>query len=205
MVISSAGNIIGAKHVAHVVINNDIPLNDQLFAALQRIDALADVSTVKIPFPGNNTPDSQLWTTAGLVAKAVECFDTTVTSTRGSIRDIVCTNLSLSTADVLSIVLRQAFQVTDQQPAVADDNSLQVDVDSVPNVTETVASQQPNQDEWYTIEGILKQRNYKNKMQYLVKWEGYDATQWCDRANVTGYAIQRFLADEKRKKRRTRK
>ena len=189
-----------------MVINNDIALNDQLFAALQRIDALAEASTVIIPFPGINTPDSQLWTTAGLVAKAVNCFDATVTSTRGSIRDIVFTNLSLLTADVLSFVLRQAFQVTDQQQAIVDDNSLQVEVDSVPNVTETiVASQQPNQDEWYTIEGILKQRKYKNKMQYLVKWEGYDATQWCDRENVTDYAIQRFLADKKRKKRRTRK
>ena len=164
------------------------------------------MSTVIIPFPGINTPDCQLWTTAGLVAKAVNCFDTTVTATRGSIRDIVFTNLSLLTADVLSFVLRQAFQVTDQQPAIVDDNSLQVEVDSVPNVAETiVASQQPNQDEWHTIEGILKQRKYKNKMQYLVKWEGYDATQWCDRENVTDYAIQRFLADKKRKKRRTRK
>ena len=60
-------------------------------------------------------------------------------------------------------------------------------------------------DGWYTIEKILKQRKHRSKTQYLVKWEGSDTLQWCDRENVTDYAIQMYLTAKKRKKRKNRR
>ena len=190
--------------MAHVIVDDNRSLDDQLLAALHAIGTQTEVSTVTIPFPGINIPESQLWHVAGLVVKAIERLDSDAASMRGSIRNIVFMNLSILTADVLSVVLRQAFQVVNQQHSEADGNSLQVEVDSVPNETETVITSKPNHDEWYTIECILKQRKYRNKMQYLVKWEGSDVTQWCDRADVTDYAIQRFLANKKRRRRKKR-
>lgn len=209
-VITSAGDIVAAQHVAHIVLKHDETLDNQLVEMLRVIDASTNVSTVVIPFPGIDTPDNQLWTIAGLHAKALKQFEADTLLNIGSLRDVIFTNLSLLTADVLSVVLRQAFQVIEPEEEKPPDVSTEVEstdkeVDVVPNDEALTTEPHDEHNGWYTIERILKQRKHKNKMQYLVKWEGYDATQWCDRAHVTDYAVQRYLADKKSRKRKKRK
>jgi len=56
------------------------------------------------------------------------------------------------------------------------------------------------EDEEYTVAGILQERTYRNKQQYLVRWEGYgsDDDTWEPAANVAHCTD--LLAEFKRKK-----
>ena len=106
--------------------------------------------------------------------------------------------MSMLNADVLTVVLKQGFQVDDQQNEEA-------------GLTDTVAadttdavdtSPQASTDEWCPIDKILQMRKRNGQTQYLVKWEGSDQNSWVKRADVTDFAVQAFLKERKHNKKR---
>ena len=86
MIITSAGSVKGATHVAHVVYNPAKPFDELPAEALQGIEAATQSDTIVIPFPGVTTTDNQLGAIAGSVIKALKRFESNTNDQRGAPR-----------------------------------------------------------------------------------------------------------------------
>ena len=109
--------------------------------------------------------------------------------------------MSMLNADVLTVVLKQGFQVDDQQNEEAGlMDTVAADTTDSPDAVDT--SPQASTDEWCPIDKILQMRKRNGQTQYLVKWEGSDQNSWVKRADVSDFAVQAFLKERKHNKKR---
>jgi hypothetical protein len=211
---TSAGDIVGVDRILHAVVADEGrppigQLQSTVINLLEAADKLPDVSNIAIPFTGLPVEEGELWAAAGALVKAIHQFEDRTVNSPGMLTSITFCTVCMLNADVLTVVLKQAFQVidrTDNETARttlgASDAAAEVTDISDAIDTSPQASRQAATDEWCAIDKILKQRKHKGGMQYLVKWEGSDQNSWVKRADVSDFAVQAFLAERKRNRKR---
>jgi len=180
-------------------------LQQRLLEALQAAIENDAIKTITVPFPGLDVEESKAWALAGRAARAIKEIDGKLNSVNKVALERVTFILF---ADVLCTVLRQHLQVKQEieppaLPLTTGKVKLEPQRDSYspqPNQGQTISDQ--TNDGWCTIERLLRQRKHISKTQYLFKWEGHDVPSWVDRADVTDFAIQTYLAAKRHRRRR---
>ena len=211
---TSAGDIVNVDRILHAVVTDNgqsrtSQLQSTVINLLEAADKLPDVSSIAIPFTGIRVEEGELWAAAGALVKAIQQFENDTVNSPGSLTSVTFCTVCMLNADVLTVVLKQGLQVKVQTDDMAADNKLSAsdgaaEVTDISDAIDTSpqASRQAATDEWWAIDKILKQRKHKGKVQYLVKWEGSDQNSWVKRADVSDFAVQAFLAERKRNKKR---
>ena len=167
------------------VLAADKSLCDSYLRCFKEIDSRAELASVAMPLLGSGSHGLDSWTISHAAIKALVQYDNETLP--GSLRRIVFVVLSLADADVLTVVCKKLL---DLQPPSSDD------VIQIPQQQESFDAT-GNEDEWYSITGILKQQKRKGKLFYLVRWEQTGETQWLPAAQVSDFAIQQFKDSRK--------
>jgi len=209
LVVTNAGELTSVRKIVHVIRDKDSSRQQAYARLLQTVSNIEEIGSIVIPFPQSIKGDENEWVLAGHVAKAILEFDSYPIAGEESLKEITINCTSLLCADVLCPVLKQYLQVTDKIDSSASDataKEAEPKTDNLADILTDVATKGSeatlNNDGWCTIDRILRQRRYRSRVQYLVKWEGEDKPTWVDRSKVTDYAVQMFLAARKQRRRR---
>ena len=208
VVVTAAGGITSAKQLL-LAINTQpdrgaaATCDSVTHEALCTADRHPGIKTLLLLFPNTNVQEQSLWQFAGSTVEAVKQFERDTKDQHGELNCIIFSCKSLLHVDVLGNVLKQAFQVPDDDQ-LAEPLGLELleNKDSQPVATDKADSELKPTDEWYAVKRIIKQRKRKNKVQYLVEWEGSTENTWVNRSDISDFAVQAYLASRKHKKRR---
>jgi len=111
---------------------------------------------------------------------------------------VVCN--SLLAADVLTTVFRTILiQNVDAQVEIVPD------IESEPQNSSDMlvdGATDSNQDQWHSINCVLRQRMNKNKRQFLVEWTDGSAPSLLYRQHVSDDAVNYFTQNHKRRRRK---
>ena len=211
---TSAGDIVNVDRILHAVVADKgqspiSKLQSTVINLLEAADKLPDVSSIAIPFTGVHVEEGELWAAAGALVKAIRQFENNTVNSPGTLTSITFCTVCMLNADVLTVVLKQGFQVNDRTNNEADHTTLSAsdlaaEVTDISDAIDTSpqASRQAATDEWCAIDKILRQRKHRGRVQYLVKWEGSDQNSWVKQADLSDFAVQAFLAERKRNRKR---
>ena len=208
VVVTAAGGITSAKQLL-LAINTQpdrgaaATCDSVTYEALCTADRQPGIKTLLLLFPNTNVQEQNLWQFAMSTVQAAKQFERDTKDQHGELNCIIFSCKSLLHVDVLGNVLKQAFQVPDDDQ-LAEPLGLELleNKDSQPVATDKADSELKPTDEWYAVKRIIKQRKRKNKVQYLVEWEGSTENTWVNRSDISDFAVQAYLASRKHKKRR---
>ena len=229
LVVTTAANM-PANSLIHVVLTDelDADVRNKLLYGLHM--ANDHVESIAIPFAGIKCFENQLWESAQLMIELIMNFFS-APNMNDNIKKICIVCNSLRAADVLRTVCRKilspTINVTDQGIPIDNretdieyisgsdaeirpplDNSEPILGNNTASYAENDQSTNnpplDNDDQWYPIDRILKQRMFKSRRQFLIKFSDSDVTSWVDRKHVTDAAVTDFLLTRKSRRRRRR-
>jgi transposase InsO family protein len=182
--LTSAGAIESYKSIIHVLVDKTqnsfkTPMNELLQLANE------SVSTMVIPFPDFFESDSQVWSVSQDCIEALLAFQSVKqVNERLSHVTIVCNSLLQS--DVLKVVCEQLLKR--KESLILDALDAEKDATDSPSST------------WHSVKAVLKKRNHRGKVQFLVQWQEDDSKSWVNRADLTDAAVQLFLTQRGHKR-----
>jgi O-acetyl-ADP-ribose deacetylase (regulator of RNase III) len=168
------------------------------FNCLKLADETAGSNVLTMPAIGANFFGVNQWPLAHAVASAIKQFVNDTTHAPGHLKRVVLVNLTLSLADIMSVVFRELFPV-DTVPPLVTDTLEQVATPSHDNTAQADMSNETG--EWFEIDCLLKRKRQKGRDLFLVKWKTDDSQpSWEPRSNITPFAIQQFYKAKKAKR-----
>ena len=180
-------------------------LEESYYNCLKLADGTPGLHSIAFPAISAGFFGMNQWTVAHAAARAVKQFESDTASSPGELLRVELINLTLSMADVMSVVFREVFPVktaiNDQQQVI---DQSQVTTPPVDEIQGDSQSQPAAADDWYEIERLLRHKRTKGVDYYLVKWKSSDPDSWEPRVNITDFALQQFYAAQRPKKRRRR-
>lgn len=210
--ITTAGNLPMATSLIHAILDEDTinyegKLKPIIVQTLQTTSA--KVAKLDIPCPTMPMLEHKPWPTAQLLIEAALEYAQLPPSNDVKLQCINFVCSSLLFVDVVSVVCRKLIGsvVADSRPTVSpptDNNAVGDDAltaDKQQNAT-TDTDRAATTNNWYTIKEVIKRRKHKGRMQYLVRWEETNETDWVEQKDITDYALQQFVVTHERRKRR---
>jgi len=198
---------LSSQKLFHVVVDEaDAKRTPEIKNLLERALPIINIhaTSITFPFPGLKDLESQPWPVAQLFVDGLVEFCDNVMDSNTQLRTITFVCDSLLIADVMSTVCRNVLdrpRTTDAQTSSTNANDL-VTYSTVDNGNQNQTVQPPDNNEWYTVKEVLRQRMYKGKRQYLVRWESTDTTDWVNRTDLSDTAVEHFHATHPRRRRR---
>ena len=223
VIVTTAPNTV-AKSLIHVVLTDelDADISNKLLYSLHM--ANEHVTSIAIPFTSIKRFEMQVWESAQLLIELLISFFT-ASSMNDNIKHISLVCNSLLCVDVLRTVCKTTLaslpsadkqivpndidseqiklntEIVQQSTAnndIVTDDKVQDDIiqtDNEPTNNTTKA----DDDQWYSIEGILKQRMYKSRRQYLIQWSDGSTPSWLERKDISQAAVEDFNRNRKKK------
>jgi len=180
------------------------------FRCLKTANELPNIHAICIPPLGAKFFGFDAWTIAHCAAKAVRQFISETHVTSRQLKHIEFINLTLSMADITSVVFREVFQTInrhqDTNETACKSTEMTLDATGPSPTTDMSATQttQPLQTDevWYPIDKVLKHKRVRSKDFYLVKWPDSAEETWVERKDVTIFALQEFYRNRPQRRRR---
>jgi len=199
VIVTAGGGNIANKSLVHTMLTdeNDADIRNKMLYSLHK--ANQHITSIALQFPRIKVLETQIWDSAQIVADMLRTFVLNNAQNCNIISVYVVCN-SVLAPDVLTTVFRTILtQNVDAQVGFVPD------IESEPqNGTDTLVDEvtDSNQDQWHSINRVLKQCMYKNKRQFLVEWADGSTPSWLDRQRVSDDALSYFTQNRTRRRRK---
>jgi transposase InsO family protein len=219
----TAGELSPTRCIVNIAVQDSIEsTRTDFFACLHIADTHSEkLESISIPFFHEETQTTALWEIAHLTALAIQDLDQAADLHNRHLQMIELHCRTVLGADIAAAVCRQIFkqetilQTTSAEEifqqthdTLTDSTQQQHDMNNEGTQqaqTQTNGTDMPQQtvaSDWYSIDRILQRQRRKNTDFFLVQWSDGSPNSWIKRADISQAALQQYLREHKRRRRR---